>query len=512
MVAAENDALPKGKVGGVGDVIRDIPIYLTEADQEVSVITPGYQYQSTFEYAQEIAVFNVPFGGKIEKVKLFKLNINPDSAVEQYVLEHAVFANAGVGQIYCDDGANRPFASDATKFALFSTAVCELLKGEWLNRYDVIHLHDWHSAFIALHRALNPAYTKLQKLRCVYTVHNLALQGTRPFSGDSSSFAAWFPDLIIDIKNIVDPQYQNCINPARAGINLSDVVHVVSDTYASEVVKKSEPDLGFIGGEGLEDDLQNLANENRLYGILNGCQYDIKLPKKLAYRKFISLMKSSIIQWTAKVPQVSSANFIALERLNTWFDEKSFSGPLVTSVGRLTEQKVALLVESSENKTVLSSLLEIIENAQGKLVILGSGDSKLEQQMTVLMSQHENFVFLNGYNDALSQSIYVQGDLFLMPSSFEPCGISQMLSMRAGQACLVHEIGGLKDTVEHLKTGFCFSGGNKEEQIASLKIELINSLEMFIHDKKGYASISEAAKKLRFTWQDSIKSYQTLLY
>lgn len=512
MVAAENDALPKGKVGGIGDVIRDIPKYLALAKQQVSVITPGYLYQSTFDYAEHLFDFNVTFAGRTEKVQLFKLHLNEISGVNQFVLEHELFANAGIGNIYCDDGADRPFASDATKFALFSTAVCELLKQHWHSYYDVIHLHDWHSAFIALHRALNPEFSILKEIRCIYTVHNLALQGTRPFSGDSSSFEAWFPELKVNRDLIVDQQYTNCINPARAGINLSDAVHVVSPTYATEVVKASNEALGFIGGEGLEPDLQRIASQKKLFGILNGCQYDLALPKKQNKSQFISQMKDVLMQWMAKTSQVASAHLIAFERLSRWQVEKNVTGPLVTSVGRLTLQKVALLMEPDQHQLTLSSVLDIMKQFNGRLIILGSGDPTLEQQMTSLMAEYEHFVFLNGYNDALSQAIYVQGDLFLMPSSFEPCGISQMLAMRAGQPCIVHEIGGLKDTVKHGKTGFCFSGVNKTEQISSLKIELTHALNLFCHDKKAWHQISENAEKLRFTWQNSISKYITLLY
>ena len=512
MVAAENDALPKGKVGGIGDVIRDIPKYLALSNQQVSVITPGYLYQSTFHYAEHLFDFDVTFAGQKEKVQLFKLHLDGTSGVSQFVLEHELFANAGIGNIYCDDGADRPFASDATKFALFSTALCELLKQHWHSYYDVIHLHDWHSAFIALHRALNPEFKILQKMRCVYTVHNLALQGTRPFADDPSSFQAWFPNLNVEQSLIVDPQYSNCINPARAGINLSDAVHVVSPTYATEVVRPSNEALGFIGGEGLECDLQRIAGEKKLFGILNGCQYDIKLPKKQSMPKFISQMKDVLMQWMAKHAQVTSAHLIAFERLTRWQTEKNSTGPLVTSVGRLTLQKVALLMEHDQQQLALASVLDIIKDSKGRLIILGSGDPVLEQQMTALMAEYDHFVFLNGYNDALSQAIYVQGDLFLMPSSFEPCGISQMLAMRAGQPCLVHEIGGLKDTVQHGKTGFCFSGVNKTEQISSLKIELTHALHLYSHDKKAWQQISDNAQKLRFTWQNSIQQYISSLY
>lgn len=511
MVAAENDALPRGKVGGIGDVIRDIPKYLVNAKHQVSVVVPGYGYQSGFDYAERIARFTVHFGGKNETVELFKLHLNDGTGVVQYVLDHELFSNAGIGKIYFDDGSTRPFASDASKFALFSTAVCELLIGQWQGLFDVVHLHDWHTAFVAIHRSLNPKYKTLQAVRCVYTIHNLALQGTRPLRGDSSAFETWFPELKLNYQLIIDPNYHDCINPARAGINLSDAVHVVSPTYATEVIKPSNPSLGFIGGEGLEHDLQRALEQNRLFGILNGCQYDVKLPSKLKQNDFLALAKQTLKAWMAQQHVLKSSHFLAYERLKEWLSQPS-DGPLVTSVGRLTEQKVALLVVEHNHVTALDDVLTIIANYQGRLVLLGSGAPDLEVIMTSIMARHENFLFLNGYDDALSQQVYVQGDLFLMPSSFEPCGISQMLAMRAGQPCLVHEIGGLKDTVEHIVSGFCFSGVNIVEQLSSLKIELNYALTLFYNEKTKWNNIVLKAKQQRFTWESVAQDYGRYLY
>lgn len=511
MVASENDVLPKGKVGGVGDVIRDIPLYLSKAGHNVSVVIPSYGFQHQFNYAQLKHTFAVSFAGKREEISLYQLHLCEKEQGVQYVLDHPIFANAGNGNIYCDDGAQRPFASDATKFALFSTAVCELLVQYWQDQFQVIHLHDWHSSFIAIHRALNPQYNSLKKIHCVYTVHNLALQGTRPYQGDESSFVAWFPELHINRLLIQDPQYINCINPARAGINLADKVHVVSPTYATEVVKPSNTEQGFIGGEGLEVDLQRAQQEGRLVGILNGCSYDYEVPPVKKNNDFFFQTQAILLSWLAKEKFALSAHYIASLRLTQW-QEIDVKGPLITSVGRLTNQKVALLVAQENGELVLDSLLNILKEHSARLLVLGSGDPALEQLFVGAMAKHENFVFLNGYNDALSQQIYVQGDLFLMPSSFEPCGISQMLSMRAGQPCIVHEIGGLKDTVNHLQSGFCFSGINQTEQISSLKIELNNALTLFSKDKKQWDEISSMAKTQRFTWEVSIKEYIDKLY
>lgn len=520
-MAAENDALTNGKVGGIGDVIRDIPQVLANRCDNVDVIVPGYRFHSQINEAELALTLNVPFCNNIERVELYKLtHINGKDNVTQWVLEHDLFACGGKGKIYCDDDANSPFASDATKFALFSAAVCELLCHEWHERIQVIHLHDWHAALIAVLRAYDLRYQALQHVRCVYSIHNLALQGIRPLSGDASSMKTWFPYLTFDHRMVVDPRYQNCINPTRAGITLSDAVHVVSPTYATEVIKASSPEHGFVGGEGLEIDLINAANENRLFGILNGCDYSEKENKtKVTPQTLNSHIENTLFGWIAKERVLLSAHFIAMNRIKHWQEsaknlKKSTSdkAPLVTSIGRLTDQKMAILMLSHGATTVLDELLVNLNEHNGRLIILGSGDAKIEQQLTKAMHKHANLLFLNGYCDALSQDLYQLGDLFLMPSSFEPCGISQMLAMRAGQPCLVHSIGGLADTVTHNETGFSFSGDGHEQQSTALLHAFEQTISLFEQDKAKWNNIANAAKSKRFDWQDSIDKYLSELY
>mgnify|MGYP003385070095 FL=1 len=118
MAAAENDALPRGKVGGIGDVVRDIPIALAEIGQEVDVVVPGYGSFSKLAGAQHVTSLNVMFGGQMEPVDVFKIKqVNATKNVSQWIIEHPLFAIGGEGKIYCDDAGDRPFSSDAQKFS-----------------------------------------------------------------------------------------------------------------------------------------------------------------------------------------------------------------------------------------------------------------------------------------------------------------------------------------------------------------------------------------------------------
>ena len=508
MIAAENDALPKAKVGGVADVVRDCPQALAKEGITVDVVIPDYGV-SELARGQSIHL-QVPFKGKREAVTLICVGTKAQG-VAQWVIAHPLFAKAQ-GQVYCNDDNDRPFATDATKFALFNAAVCEALLAGALIKPDVIHLHDWHSACVAVLLKFSPRFINFKKVHLVYTVHNIALQGIRPFKNDESSFEAWFDDLSYDGQLLCDPRYPHCFNPMRSAINLVDKIHLVSKTYAEEVVLPSEPQRGFFGAEGLEDDLLRATAANKVVGILNGCEYETpELSSEPSFKKLYQEIEVSLLSWMAKSPLLQSAHYIAHQRLYS-FMEQPKKGALVTSVGRLTEQKVLLLCQVHQGQLVIDRICSELADKQGRLIMLGSGDPKLEQIMSEAMARNPNLLFLKGYGHEVGELLYKLGDLFLMPSSFEPCGISQMLAMREGQPCLVHQVGGLKDTVIHLTNGFSFRGSSLIEQCQGLINCFAQALAMHKNNKNEWQGIVTNAKESRFTWHKSAQEYISKLY
>ena len=514
MAAAENDALPRGKVGGIADVVRDIPLALADTGQEVNVVMPGYGSLSKLSGALYITSLQVMFGGQMKAIEIFKITLEKQhKSVTQWVIEHPLFAIGGIGKIYCDDPDNRPFASDATKFALFSAAVAKAIVSNVFGNIDVLHLHDWHTALVSVLRAYDPEYQALKKIKTIYTIHNLSLQGIRPIDGDESSLKAWFPDLSFDYDQIGDPRYHNCINPMRSGIKLSDKVHAVSPTYAKEILSPSNIEHGYFGGEGLENDLRYAADAGRLYGILNGCEYPDKVNIRLKLGDLIKLSEKEVIKWVAEKPLVDSAHLIAITRLKQLTEKKHKKTPLIlTSVGRITDQKIRLFQQMmSDGATALDHLLTRLSD-EGVFILLGSGDNKLEDFLTKIASKRSNFIFLKGYSEALSESMYSSGDLFLMPSSFEPCGISQMLSMRAGQPCLAHSVGGLTDTITHNQNGFTFNGDTPLEQAKNMLSCFDSVIIQKKKNPKEWDSISKNALNARFFWEDAARNYIEHLY
>jgi len=376
---------------------------------------------------------------------------------------------------------------------------------------DVLHLHDWHAGFAAILREFDPTFANLKSIRCVFSIHNLALQGIRPLTGDPSSLSQWYPQLEFDNAAITDPRWPNCVNPAAASIRLADVVHTVSPSYSLEIIQPNAPQRGFHGGEGLERDLQQCAARNALVGIVNGIDYDKVNTGRLEWHAMMSTIGETLISWLGDSSSINTTDYVAHQRTQQWL---SSNRPLhvLTSVGRLTTQKMALLLEPTESgSTVLDDMLESIKGT-GVFILLGSGDSELEAMCRKSAAVHTNFLFLNRYAQSLSDILFENGDVFLMPSSFEPCGISQMLAMRQGQPCIVHAVGGLRDTIDDMVDGFHFSGDSVDQQVQGFQDCLQNVLNMREQHPEQFRQIGSNAREKRFNWSSSAKQYLAELY
>ncbi|MDH3219767.1 MAG: glycogen/starch synthase [Gammaproteobacteria bacterium] len=511
MVAAENGALPGGKVGGIGDVVRDVPTALARRSCRVSVITPAYGVFARLPGARQLQTLRVRFGGQIEAPVLYRLDEVGGDKVRHYVIDHPLFSSCGAGRIYCDDPPGQPFRTDAGKFALFCRAVAVAIESGSFADPDVLHLHDWHAAFLLILRRYDPGCASLRKLRCVYSIHNLAVQGIRPFANDASSLEAWYPDLVYVRRQLADPRWSDCVNPMASAIRLADAVHTVSPSYAEEILSPGDSENGIHGGEGLEQDLRAARDEKRLFGILNGCEYPAQPNPALPdWPALLRRMRELVLFWASGSPVLASTLFLAHHALARLSDERPHM--LLTSVGRITDQKIGLMRQpTTSGRPALHLALEALGD-RGMLLMVGTGDPACEQFLGATMAAERNFVYLRGYSDELGDAFYRQGDLFFMPSSFEPCGISQMLALRAGQPCLVHNVGGLRDTVRDNRTGFVFGGNNLTEQADALVATLRRAIDQFDKKSSKWQTMREAAAAARFDWADSIDAYLQHLY
>ena len=513
-VAAENDALNGAKVGGLGDVIGSVGHELAKQGCRVTTVLPSYGFVHKINPAEHAFSINFYFRGFDHHADFYKvMPKTADDLVYHLVVDHPALAGGG---IYADDPPDRPFATDANRFSFFCTAVASALMQQQIALPDCIHLHDWHTAFFLILRKFHPYFAPLKPIRMVYTIHNLALQGIRPFRGDDSALAAWFPGMDFDWMDLHDPRWIDCLNPMAAGIRLADAVHTVSPSYAEEILHPSrKPDV-LSGGEGLEFVLQHAKNSRRLHGILNGCTYPdspaniTTEPDRQRLKQLSGTISDNMPSWLAGKEAVPTAHFLAHQRL------PALDAPptvLLTSVGRLTDQKTLLLrSEGSSGKTAIEEILSLPGLKTGVYILLGTGDRSYERFFSDISARFHNFIFLNGYSDACADALYKTGNLFLMPSSFEPCGISQMFAMREGQPCVVHHVGGLKDTVRNEENGFAFAGATLSDQVDSFVAAVKKALTVRTKKPAQWKTICRQAASERFSWQDCATRYMEDLY
>ncbi len=511
MFAAENAAIPGAKVGGIGDVVRDIPPALAAEGCDVSIIIPAYGQFHLTEDAVLLQTLPVSFMEQTVDVSVYERFSENCLGVSYYVLHADLFAACGAGNVYCNDPDHEPFATDATKFSLFSVAALRVLQSGVIGSIDVLHLHDWHASLAAVLLKFAPEFSDLTDIRTVYSIHNLAMQGIRPLAKHPSSLESWYPTLQYDKQMLVDPRWDDCINPMAAAIRLCDQVHTVSPTYAREIQVPNDATRGFHGGEGLEVDLQNAAKSSRLVGIINGTVYEDKESLSMDWPVLINRVYTRINGWVDDTAAVRDIDTLAIQRVKNWINAPA-PRHVLSSVGRLTDQKMALMLHQlDDGRTTLEYLLDTINN-DGVFILLASGSKELEDSCQKIAAKRSNFLFLNRFDAEIAEWLYANGHLFLMPSSFEPCGISQMMAMRYGQPCLAHGVGGLRDTIKDNIDGFLFSGISQDSQASHFVERLEEILIQRTNNPREYQLVSDVAQRKRFTWKTSAKAYIDQLY
>jgi len=275
-------------------------------------------------------------------------------------------------------------------------------------------------------------------------------------------------------------------NYLKGGLVYADAITTVSKTYANEIMTLE-------GGEGLHGLLSARCND--VYGIVNGLDYDVFNPET-----------DPDIQQNFKVTTVKSgkrANKLALQKAFGLPEEEGTY--LMGMVGRLTDQKGLDLVAYIMD--------ELLCTAKIQMIVLGTGESRYEEMLRYFEHKYPNQIkaFI-GYSEELAHRIYASCDSFLMPSLFEPCGLSQLMSMRYGTLPIVRETGGLKDTVEayneyeHTGTGFSFANYNAHEMLDTIRY----SLRIYYDDRKEWDAMTKRAMKQDFSWERSAKEYEEL--
>lgn len=469
---AASEAQPFIKTGGLADVLASLPKEQAAQGNRVAVILPKYRdipYHFV-ERMQYLTNFTVQLGWRTQYCGVFSLEYD---GVTYYFVDNEFYF--GFSGVYTEMG---PF--EAERYSFFCRAVLEVIGH--LNLFpDVLHCHDWQSGMIPfLLRAqysFNPAYARI---RCVYTIHNLKFQGI-------------FSWPLVEGMLFIDARYNNpeClefnhdINFMKGGIVFSDLVTTVSPTYSYEI------QTGFFG-ENLDGLLRSRAQ--KLFGVVNGLDMQEYNP-----------------QLDGLIPAHFSADDLAGKaeckrslQHEMWLHERP-DVPLIGMVSRLTSQKGLDLV-----RCVLTDLMD---HNDIQMAILGTGEREYEDFFRWASSAYPGRIAAHiELNYPLSHRIYAGCDFFLMPSLFEPCGLSQMMSMRYGTLPIVRKTGGLADTVDPYNeyevtgNGYAFNNYNAHEMMGTVEY----ALKVYHERPAHHAALMHNAMTRDFSWTLSARRYSEL--
>jgi starch synthase len=478
------ELFPLLKTGGLGDVSAALPPALRDVGCDVRVLLPGFPgirsgvNRSRLPHASPLAL---PDG---EGPRLAHLGLTqppslqpatlPGMGLDAYVLDvRALFDRPG--DPYLDTHGD-----NGIRFALLGWAAACL--GHGLDPYwqpDVVHCHDWHTGLAPLYlRQL--AMPGPPPAASVFTIHNLAYQGTFPRLLFSQ---LGLPDYLFGIDGV---EFWGQVSFMKAGLQSADRITTVSPTYAREIL---DPEQGC----GLDGLLR--ARSGVISGILNGVDYEVWSPshdRVLAHPYDRDCLENK-----------SNAK----AELQRKMDLQVRPDAMVFGVvSRLTEQKGLNLVEA-----VADELVEM----GGQLAILGAGDGPLEQAFLRAAARNPGQLAMSiGYDESLAHSIIAGSDVLMVPSRFEPCGLTQLYALRYGALPLVHRVGGLADTVvdatpQNLKAGLATGISFDEFSAQGLRSAMRRAFELHAQPAV-WARVQQHAMKQRFDWHDAAAQYMHL--
>ncbi|TMW71777.1 glycogen synthase GlgA [Alteribacter natronophilus] len=459
---AASECTPFIKTGGLADVIGSLPQELNKSRKaHVKVILPFYDEMPSHWQAQMelVATINVPVGWRNQEASLYSLEHN--NVEYFFVANDYYFTRKGVYGYY-DDGE---------RFVFFSRAVIEALPYIGFTP-DVIHAHDWQTGLVpAFAKILQP----LEDLHTVFTIHNIRYQGMMPHQ--------MFDELFnLSIEHFGGLEWNGMLNCMKSGIFHADKITTVSPSYAEEI---KDPYYG----EGLHQLLNERAED--LSGIINGIDTNDYHPMKDPY--IFSNYRHS------RGKKKENKEYLQ-EQLHLPVDGEK---PLYIIVSRLVEQKGFHLVQR-----ILDEFLE--EDVQ--VAVLGTGEGEFEGFFYHAQERHpDRFSVKLMFDEKLARQMYAAADFFIMPSQFEPCGLTQLIALQYKAVPIVRETGGLRDTVTPFNeitgegNGFRFENYNAHELLDALRY----SLSVY-RNPIQWIQLLKNVNKSQYSWKDSAASYADL--
>lgn len=468
-----SECYPFVKTGGLGDVMSALPKSLAKLNCDVKVIIPRYK------------CIPQKFQEKMEYKGSFSMDLCADG--KQYYVGIMEYQEDGVVYDFIDNDEffswGNPYTNlidDIPKFCYFGKAALAALNYlDWTP--DVVHCHDWQAALVPLYLRTCFKDSNVGRASCVLTIHNLRFQGI--YDRKTIQYWSGLPDYVFN-KDCLTQNWLDA-NMLKGGITYSNVVTTVSNTYAGEIQTEEY-------GEGLEEHLR--YHHNKLVGIVNGIDTDIWNP---ATDKLLAAPYDS-----QNVIENKKANKKALqESLGLEVDDHKI---VIGLISRLTNQKGLDLV---------NNVIPHIMDEHTQVVVLGTGDAEYEDAFRYYENAYKgNFCAYIAYNENVAHNIYAGCDALLVPSRFEPCGLTQLISMRYGSVPIVRETGGLKDTVQpynlfdNTGNGFTF-----DRYESGLLYDAINRAKTLYFESRTYWDDMVVRNMNKdVSWEQSAKHYKDM--
>lgn len=459
-----SEVVPYAKSGGLADVAGSLPKELIKLGYDISVVMPRYKMiKQELEYVIDFPIY---MNGKIETciIRKHTQKLEKDKKITTYFIDNAHYFDRD--GMYCHP-------DEAERFAFFDKAVAKF--SNEILKPDILHLNDWQTAPIAL---LTKDKYKNEEVKIIYTIHNLEYNG-RFNSGNLCHF-----DLDYSYFTPEKLEFYGDLSFTKAGLVYSDLITTVSKTYAKEIQTK---EFGF-GYEGL---LSLKNSENKLVGIVNGIDYD---------------------EFNPKTDTALYANYDANNIENKKINKAKLQEKLGLPISDVPIFAIVSRVVQHKGFDILIESLKELLKEDIQFVLLGLGDEHYINRFQILKSQFPDKISINNVFDSeLAKKIYAGSDIFLMPSIFEPCGLSQLISFRYGTIPIARRTGGLNDTVigylgnKKEGNGFTFWRNKTEDLLEVMKLAI-----QTYNDKETWNTLVLRAMKQDFSWNRSAKEYVKL--
>ncbi len=473
IVHAASELYPYMKTGGLADAVGALTGTFADKGHEVSAFLPGYRDTLAHPGA---AGAERKFRLKIEMGNQFLsgdvLAFSPRKNLTVYLISREEFFDRSNPY----GNGERDYEDNADRFIFFCKAAVETMRLADIGA-DIVHTHDWQTALVPLLlREAERRFSVTLAMKTVFTIHNIAYQGLFP---EATFQRMNLPD---ELNNKDGLEYYGQVGFLKGGIMFADRVTTVSPRYAKEI---QTPEFGC----GLEGVVQSRVED--LYGLINGVDTAVWDP-------------GSDPMLPARYTAANLAGKKECRRalLKQCGFDPLFAGPVFGMVCRLTEQKGIDLVLANAG---------FFTEREARLVVLGTGDKRMERDLHDLAAAHPANVYLCAkLDEAMSHLVEAGSDFFLMPSLFEPCGLNQMYSQVYGTVPIVSRVGGLVDTVRDIDEDPAGGTGIMcEPNAASLLVGLERGLKVF-GNKPRYAAIQQRCMARDFSWRTAAGAYEAL--